>query len=214
MLLQLAIDRLEGLFAQQQADDVIDIIEVGTPMIQRFGLSLVMEMKSRTLHPILADLKIVDGGREEAEAAFRAGAKFVTVLAMASTTTKQLVFEVARQWDGYVVLDTLGMRTADIFDRRWPDELAYVLLHANSDAAKSGQDSLLDRVRQDLAAEFPHRRLALAGGIVPDKVDALIALGPQVLVVGSAIYMAQNPREVASAIRQRMTNAGTGWPWQ
>lgn len=213
MLLQLAIDRLEGVYAQQQADDLIDIVEVGTPMIQRFGLSLIMEMKSRTLHPILADLKIVDGGREESEAAFRAGAKFVTVLAMASVTTKQLVIEVARQWDGYVVLDTLGMKAHEAWDGAWPDELAYVLLHANSDAVKSGQASLLDLIRQDTAAEFAGRRFALAGGIAPDNVEALTALDPQVLVVGSAIYMAQNPREVADAIRQRMPAPGTGWPW-
>ncbi len=213
MLLQLAIDRLEGLYAQQQADDLIDIVEVGTPMIQRFGLSLVMEMKSRTLHPVLADLKIVDGGREEAEAAFRAGAKFVTVLAMASVTTQQLVLEVARQWDGYVVLDTLGMQAQAKGNEVWPDELAYVIVHANSDAVKSGQASILDLAQQDMAAAFPGRRFALAGGIGPDTVDALTALSPQVLVVGSSIYMAQNPREVASAIRQRMTDPGTGWPW-
>jgi cell division protein FtsI/penicillin-binding protein 2 len=44
-------------------------------------------------------------------------------------------------------------------------------------------------------------------------LDAVIAVAPEILVVGSAITAAENPKETATWIRERLPNPGHGWPW-
>ena len=63
------VDRISGY---------IDFIEVGTPLIIEKGLLTIQELRPRYPHlKILADLKIMDGGFYEANAAFEAGADIV-----------------------------------------------------------------------------------------------------------------------------------------
>ena len=113
VLVQLAVDflemdRAEALLSRVQG--LIDIVEVGTPVILRDGVGAV-----RRLHAafpdlrILADLKIADGGRYEAGLAFEAGATLVTVLATAADETIAAAVQAAGENAGEVMVDLIGL---------------------------------------------------------------------------------------------------------
>jgi 3-hexulose-6-phosphate synthase len=93
MFVQLALDFIEmenAVGLVRRVSGLVDIVEVGTPVILRDGVGAV-----RRLHEafpglrILADLKIADGGTFESSLAFHAGASIVTVLATAADETVQ-----------------------------------------------------------------------------------------------------------------------------
>ena len=88
---------------------IADIIEIGTPVLKRFGISAITT--ARELCPdvlVLADTKTVDGGQLEADMVFGAGAAFMTVLSCASTATHQLVGASAKAFGATVVVSTIN----------------------------------------------------------------------------------------------------------
>ena len=68
--------------------DLIDIVEIGTPLIIKEGLKSVQKIKKEYPNQtVLADLKIMDAGLLEAQIGFDAGADIVSVLGLASKKT-------------------------------------------------------------------------------------------------------------------------------
>src|SRR3989442_7369067 len=91
MRLQLAIDTLtlsEAEALVSRVRDLVDVVEVGTPLVIREGVGAV-----RRLHAVfpdltlVADLKIADGGHFEATLGFEAGAPILTGPAAPSRQT-------------------------------------------------------------------------------------------------------------------------------
>ena len=86
MKLQIAVDIADTqrvLEIAKQVHDVIDIFEVGTPVIMKEGMNPVRALKKE--YPnlcVLADTKIMDGGKIECQDVCEAGADIVTVLAV------------------------------------------------------------------------------------------------------------------------------------
>ena len=52
----------------------------------------------------------------------------------------------------------------------------------------------------------------LAGGLGPQTLDAVLQAEPEIVIVGSAITGADQPRGVAKWIKDRLRNPGRGWP--
>jgi 3-hexulose-6-phosphate synthase len=216
LLLQVAIDRPEHLAQISAMKGIADIIEIGTPVLKRLGLSAITT--ARELCPdtlVLADTKTVDGGQLEADMVFGAGAAFMTVLSCASRATHDLVGASAKTFGATVIVDTITESgKAELLPpgATFPDSFGYVAVHFPSDARRAGSKSTthIDAVKQMHDLGF---RVSLAGGIGPDTLDAVIAVNPEILVVGSAITESGKSREVAQWIRDRIPNPGLGWPW-
>lgn len=206
MKFQLALD---GSFAAAQtvlqaARPFIDIAEIGTPLIFREGMAAV-----RALHaaypdlPLLADLKIMDAGYDEAAIAFDAGAAYVTALGVANDKTLGNVIRAAAACGGQVMIDMMNVPD--------PANRARDLLALGADVlcvhtAYDLQDDVtnpLDGLAR-LRAALPDAPLAVAGGIGPALLDALIPHAPRVIVVGSAITSAASPAAVAQTLRRRI----------
>ncbi len=216
MLLQVALDRPEHLALLPGLKDVVDIIEIGTPVLKRFGLSAIAT--ARELCPdvlVMADTKTVDGGKLEADMVFGAGAMFMTVLSSASAATHAAVAQCARDFGASAVLDTItesGKPQLLPPGFRLPDGIDYVALHSPADARVAG-DTSLSHIE---AVEAMHARgfkVSLAGGIGQDTLADVLRVKPEVLVVGSAITGNENPRKAAEWIRERLVEPGRGWPW-
>src|SRR2546429_560520 len=94
MRLQLAIDtqtlsEAEALVSRVR--DLVDVVEVGTPLVIREGVGAVRRL--RPVFPdltLVADLKLVDGGHFEATPAFEAGAPALPGLAAATELRRAL----------------------------------------------------------------------------------------------------------------------------
>lgn len=214
MLLQIAIDKPEHLGALPGISAAADIIEIGTPLLKRFGIAAITTVRELCPGvPLLADTKTVDGGTLEAEMVFGAGASFMTVLSCASPATCDAVSKSAAQHDAYAVIDTIGMTdTAQQSGFPMPARFAYVSVHAPLDARLAGDQSTthIERVG---AVKSRGYRVSLAGGIGPATLERAIASGPDILVVGSAITQSDNPGSAARWIKERLPDQGRGWPW-
>jgi len=87
----------------------VDWLEAGTPLLLGEGLHAVEKLRSRfPKHPIVADLKTMDGGYLEAEMMAKAGADFVVVMGRAHEATIRRVIDAGRDFNIRVMGDNLG----------------------------------------------------------------------------------------------------------
>ena len=88
----------------------VDWLEVGTPLIIAEGTRGVRELRAR--HPgvpIVADLKIMDGGWLEAELMAKAGASMVVVMGQSHMETIELVVKAGRDFGIKIMGDNMAM---------------------------------------------------------------------------------------------------------
>ena len=86
----------------------VDWLEAGTPLILAEGLRAVEALHTRyPNHPVVADLKTMDGGYQEAEMMLKAGASFVVVMGRAHEATVRKVVDAARDLGGMVMGDNM-----------------------------------------------------------------------------------------------------------
>lgn len=87
----------------------VDWLEAGTPLLLAEGLRAVEALRARfPNHPIVADLKTMDGGYLEAEMMARAGANLVVVMGRAHEATIRRVVDAGRDFGVRVMGDNLG----------------------------------------------------------------------------------------------------------
>lgn len=204
--LQLALDGTldAGLRLLDAVEGTVDRIEIGTPLIVREGVRSVRAVRERFPHlPIVADLKIMDAGKEEADVAFAAGADEVTVLAVADDDTVRGAVASARAHGGRVVADLIQVPDLTARGARLlalgVDLLA---VHAGSDAQRRNMRPF-DALRT-LREALPDAPLAVAGGIDAASVGRVVPYVPAVVIVGGAIANAADPRAAASRIREAL----------
>ncbi len=215
VLLQVAIDRAESFAVIAQMRGVADILEIGTPLLKRFGVGAIATARELCPDtPILADTKTVDAGDLEAEMVLGAGARLMTVLSSTSAATHAAVGRTAARFGALVVVDTItesGKPELLPAGVMFPETFAYVGLHSPTDARLAGDRST---AHIDAVSDMRRRgfRVALAGGLGPQTLEAILEAEPEIVVVGSAITGADDPRGVATWIKDRLRNPGCGWP--
>ena len=168
MLLQIAFDSPEHLALLPRVKGIADIVEIGTPVLKRFGIGPSPRRASSARTLVLADTKTVDGGRLEADMVFGAGAAFMTVLSCASSATHAAVGRVAADFGATVVVDTI---TESGKAELLPPDAAFPKASAMSRsirrpmrAGRRSLDRAYRRGRRDARRGF---RVSLAGGIGP-----------------------------------------------
>lgn len=208
--LQLALDgdlssALEILSA---AHPYIDMVEIGTPLVFREGMAAVRRI--RELYPqltLVADLKIMDAGETEADIAFSAGADVVTAMAAAADATIASALGSARAHGKRLLVDMMQVAHTKTRARELADMGCDLLcLHTAHD-----QQALLGSPFAQLAAlreALPTADLAIAGGLKLAALEQILPLKPQVIIIGSAITAASDPRASAIAFHERIRQYG------
>jgi 3-hexulose-6-phosphate synthase len=197
MKLQIAFDMVNaetGLKLVSEIHDVIDIVEVGTPMIVREGMLAVRLIKARYPNVIvLADVKIVDGGDIEATDAFEAGADLVTVLAVADDATIQSVINTAKKHGKQVVADLICVRDVEKRAKEL-DKMGvnYICVHTAHDVQNSGKTPF-DELKRIMVV-LNNAKAAVAGGINNKTIQLAKQIGPEIVVAGAALTQASNLR--------------------
>ena len=201
--LQIALDApsLEGakkVIEQLPGSDRI-ILEVGTPLIKRYGTRVINEIREIAKDKfIIADLKTLDVGKVEVDTAYEDTADAVVASGLASPETLDATVQEARRLGIYAVIDM--MNVDDILAKlktlkEFPD---VVILHRGIDQ-ESGQTSGIERIKL-IRKTFPNKKLliAVAGGIVPETAKEALEQGADILIVGR--YVTQS-RDVERAVR-------------
>lgn len=206
MKLQLALDGTleDSLRIFRQVHPFIDLIELGTPLIYREGVSVAAHFREiAPAMPIVADFKIMDAGEHEAIIAFKAGCDFVTVLGVTQDATLMGAVKAARDFGKQVIVDMLQVthllpRAEQVLEMG----CHFLCIHTAHDLQSSS--SPLETLRL-LRSAMPDAPLAVAGGINLTTLDRIIPLMPQMIIVGGAITQADDPVQVAAALRERIT---------
>jgi 3-hexulose-6-phosphate synthase len=113
----------------------VDWLEAGTPLLLAEGLRAVETLHIRfPNHPIVADLKTMDGGYLETEMMARAGASFVVVMGRAHEATVRRVVEAARDHGIQVMGDNLAADDR-VANAKWLETLGvdFIIHHIGYD---------------------------------------------------------------------------------
>ncbi len=213
MKLQIAADKgsVEDILrTAEKVHDVVDIFEVGTPVIMNLGMEPVRQLKK--LYPdmtVLADSKIVDAGAFEAEEIFRSGADIATVLAVSDDATIREAVETAKRMGGKVMADLICVRDiaarAALLIGMGVDIIA---VHTGVDMQAEGRTPLRDL--EELVSAVPLERTAVAGGINMKTLPLFTALKPGIIIAGGALLGAPDVRAAAAGMKAAMAGFSAG----
>lgn len=204
-VLQVALDFLNLKRALKVAEAAVlggaDWLEAGTPLIKSEGLDSVRELRKRyPHHTIVADMKIMDVGRIEAESAFKAGADIVCVLAVADDSVIKECVEAARNYGGKVMADLIGIssplgRAKEVADLG----VDYLGMHTSIDEQMRGKDPFKKLRQISSAVNIP---IAVAGGINSETAAEAADAGAEVIIVGGAIIKDKDPEKATRTIKE------------
>ena len=224
MKLQLTIDH--GQYDQivsitDQLAEHVDIVEIGYPMMMTFGLNIVKEVHER--HPdlyICVDAKIFHGGTGVTERCFDAGASMVTVLSAAPDPVIHKMVEKARAHGGHIMCDmsaparNFAKRTAEV------DELGvdYIAVHTGyipeyDYDIETHRSWFTPKIKPLDLAKVAKRnmrkaKLALGTGINEGNIREVMALDPEIIMVGRAIFDTDDRVMAADRMRRYLPFEG------
>ena len=198
MRLQIAMDAGDTqqlLDVAAQIHDVIDIFEVGTPVIMLDGCHAVRAVKDAFPDMcVLADSKIMDGGALECRYLCEAGADIVTVLAASDNATVGEVIETAHGFGREVMVDLMSVEDIPARSRELVALGAdYIAVHTAFDVQKLGRTPLGDL--RMLVGAIDSSHAAVAGGVKLSTIADYVALGPGIVIAGAALYNAPDIRQ-------------------
>jgi 3-hexulose-6-phosphate synthase len=177
----------------------VDWLEAGTPLILAEGLRAVEGLRKRfPNHPIVADLKTMDGGYLEAEMMARAGASSVVVMGRAHEATIRRVVDAGRAFGVTVMGDNLASEDR-VANARWMESLGvdYVIHHIGYDERRMipglGPMDELDEVVR--AVKVP---VQAVGGLSIRQAIECPARGAPLVVLGAPLVIDADEFRTAS----------------
>jgi len=206
-ILQLALDFVDLHRALHVAELAVpagvDWLEVGTPLIKSEGLDAVREVKRRFPGKVIvADMKIMDAGRTEVEAAAKAGARVIDVLGTAMDATILECVQAGKNYGAQIVVDLIAVPDP-VARARQVEELGadYITVHVAIDEQMRGEDPFAMLQAVSRAVRVP---VGVAGGINSETAAQALASGASYVIVGGAITKAKDPEAATRDIRRAL----------
>lgn len=179
------------------------IIEAGTPLIKKFGLGVISEI--RKIRPnafIIADLKILDTGNLEARMAADATADAVVISGLAPASTMEKAIAEARKVGIYSIIDMLNVQNPAKIIASLKVKPDIVELHRaidTDDVAHAWGD--IPAIKKAAGNKL---LVATAGGIRVNVVKDALKAGADILVVGRAITASKDVGHAADEFLEQL----------
>ena len=175
------------------------IIEVGTPLIKRYGTRIMNELRQTKKDAFMvADLKTLDVGKVEVDIAYEDTADAVVASGLAPPETLDAFVHEAKRLGIYGVVDMLNVENPVEKLKSLKEFPEVVILHRGIDQ-ETGRTCGLERI-QIIRKTFSDKKflIAVAGGIVPETAKEALEQGADILIVGR--YVTQS-RDIERAVR-------------
>src|SRR3972149_3060988 len=192
------LERNKKILSQIPGSDRI-IIEVGTPLIKRYGTRVINELRQTAKDAfIVADLKTLDVGKVEVDIAYEDTADAVVAAGLAPPGTLDAFVHEAKRIGIYGVVDMLNVEDPVGKLKQLKEFPDVVILHRGIDQ-ETGRTMGLDLI-QELRRTFHDKRflIAVAGGIVPETAKEALEKGADIIIVGR--YVTQS-KDIERAVR-------------
>jgi 3-hexulose-6-phosphate synthase len=169
----------------------VDWLEAGTPLLLAEGLRAVDTLHIRfPNHPIVADLKTMDGGYLEAQMMAKAGASFVVVMGRAHEATVRRVVDAAREYGIQVMGDNLAADDR-VANAKWLETLGvdYIIHHIGYDERRMVK-GLTPMEELDEVVEAVSVPVQAVGGLTISQAIECPAHGAPLVVLGAPLVIA------------------------
>ena len=183
----------------------VDWLEAGTPLLLAEGLNAVKALhQAFPDHPIVADLKTMDGGYLEAEMMAKAGATHVVVMARAHVETIKAVVKAGRDYGIKVMGDNLACHDKVAASRMMEDlGVDYVVHHTGFDERNGVSPSGGARISplDDLDAVVRAVRIPVqaVGGLTIEEAVQMPKRGAPLVVIGAPLAIDAHSFNVSGA---------------
>ncbi len=182
----------------------VDWLEAGTPLLLAEGLRGVKVLREAfPNHPIVADLKTMDGGYLEAEMMAKAGATHVVVMARAHVETIKAVVKAGRDYNIKVMGDNLACDDKAAASRMMEDlGVDYIVHHTGFDerngVAAAGGPRLSPLDELDAVVNAVSIPVQAVGGLTIEEAIEMPKRGAPLVVIGAPLAIDPYSFNVAS----------------
>lgn len=205
---QLSLDLIELQDALEAADVAVragvDWLEAGTPLILAEGRNGVRQLRARFPDvPIVADLKVMDGGWGETELMVKAGASMVVVMGQAHPETVESAVKAGHDHGAKVMGDNMAMPDPVAGAKQLEDlGCDYIIHHVGYDMRtlrrQKGQDAPtpLDRLLEIVqAVSVP---VQAVGGLTIQQAIDTPKYGAPLVVIGAPLAIEEHAFRAAT----------------
>src|SRR5215210_6406894 len=181
----------------------VDWLEAGTPLLLAEGLHGVRALRAAFPdHPIVADLKTMDGGYLEAEMMARAGATHVVVMGRAHEETIKVVVKAGRDYGIKVMGDNLACEDKVAASRMMEDlGVDYIVHHTGYDerngARADGRRRLSPLDELDGVVKAVRIPVQAVGGLTIEEAIEMPRRGAPLVVIGAPLAIDADSFNVA-----------------
>lgn len=198
--LQIALNSTEGearsIIYQLPKNERI-IIEAGTPLIKRYGISIISKLSSWWLegfnvsqppHYVVADLKTMDRGETEVIMAKEAGASAAIVLGQAPIETINCFIETCKKLGMDSMIDMMNVDYPNNILRKLKRPPDVVILHRGVDEEKFNKDKPIPYIQINKILSAYDIMISIAGGDTIREVQRAVFNGANIVVVWKEFF--------------------------
>lgn len=201
--LQVALDLVDLGVVRKVLSQLPDsdhlLIEVGTPLVKKFGAQVVKEIRNvRPSSFVVLDLKTLDTGNLEVRLAADATADAVVISGLAPKATLELAIREARKTGIYSVIDMLNVPDPLVVLRSLSALPDVVEMHRAIDQESEKHNwDVIAEIKKMAAKTDKKTLVAVAGGIRVETVASALKSGADIVVTGRAITGSKDIKDAA-----------------
>lgn len=159
------------------------IIEAGTPLIKRYGIGVVGDLRRAGFDYVVADLKTMDRGGTEVEMARWAGASAAVALGQAPVETVNSFVDNCREAGLDSMVDMMNVEQPIKVMRRWKKMPDVIILHRGVDEEEFNHDKPIPYIQINKIRSSYGVMISIAGGDTIREVQRAIFNDADIVVV-------------------------------
>jgi len=188
--LQVALDLPELRRMQEVVEQLPDsdhiIIEIGTPLIKRYGIDVIDKIREKKPGLfIVADLKTLDTGNLEARIVADASGDAIVISGLAPIKTIEKAIYEAKKTGIYSVIDMLNVKDPISVLSSLSIKPNVVEIHRAIDNESIEKEDWI--IVKEIKSKFKNILVGVAGGLRPENVQKALDSGADILIVGRGI---------------------------